>query len=102
MMNPSKFIVSAYSPRISTFVASLASNAFTVHEKSGTLAHTHSLTDRPTTITMQCTRVNPLPTIGNSLKKQKSQYKVLTPGINPHINSMGLWELMTHICVIGW
>ncbi len=28
-------------------------------------------------------RVNPLPTIGNSLKKQKSLYKVLTPSIKP-------------------
>ncbi len=27
--------------------------------------------------------VNPLPTIGNSLKKQKSLYKVLTPSIKP-------------------
>ncbi len=26
---------------------------------------------------------NPLPTIGNSLKKQKSLYKVLTPSIKP-------------------
>ncbi len=29
--------------------------------------------------------VNPLPTIGSSLKKQKSLYKVLTPSIKPHI-----------------
>ncbi len=29
--------------------------------------------------------INPLPTIGNSLKKQKSLYKVLTPSINPPI-----------------
>ncbi len=34
--------------------------------------------------------VNPLLTIGNSLKRQKSLYKVLTPSINPHINSYGL------------
>ncbi len=27
--------------------------------------------------------VNPLPTIGNSLKKQKSLYKLLTPSIKP-------------------
>ncbi len=27
--------------------------------------------------------INPLPTIGNSLKKQKSLYKVLTPSIKP-------------------
>ncbi len=30
-------------------------------------------------------KVNPLPTIGNSLKKQKSLYKVLTPSIKPPI-----------------
>ncbi len=41
---------------------------------------------------------NPLPTIGNSLKKQKSLYKVLHLVLNPHINS---YELMTHICVIA-
>ncbi len=29
--------------------------------------------------------INPLPTIGNSLKKQKSLYKVLTPSIKPLI-----------------
>ncbi len=29
--------------------------------------------------------VNPLPTIGNSLKKQKRLYKVLTPSIKPRI-----------------
>ncbi len=29
--------------------------------------------------------INPLPTIGNSLKKQKSLYKVLTPSIKPSI-----------------
>ncbi len=47
--------------------------------------------------------INPLPTIGNSLKKQKSLYKVLTPSIKPPIYIlMGLWELMKHICVIGW
>ncbi len=34
---------------------------------------------------------NPLPTIENSLKKQKSMYKVLMPSINPpHTNSYGL------------
>ncbi len=38
--------------------------------------------------------LNPLPTVGNSLTKQKSLYKVLTPGIKP---LMGLWELMTHM-----
>ncbi len=32
---------------------------------------------------------NPLPTVGNSLKKQKSLYKVLTPSIKPHINFYG-------------
>ncbi len=31
--------------------------------------------------------INPLPTIGNSLKKQKSLYKVV---LNPHINYYGL------------
>ncbi len=47
--------------------------------------------------------VNPLPTIGNSLKKQKSLYKVLTPSIKPPIiHFIGLWELMMHICIIGW
>ncbi len=30
-------------------------------------------------------RINPLPTIGNSLKKQKSLYKVLAPSIKPMI-----------------
>ncbi len=45
-----------------------------------------------------CALFNPLPTIGNSLKKQKSLYKVLTPSIKPPIEIlMGLWELMTHI-----
>ncbi len=34
-------------------------------------------------------KVDPLLTIGNSLKKQKSLYKVLTPSIKPHINSYG-------------
>ncbi len=29
---------------------------------------------------------NPLPTIGNGLKKQKSMYKVLTPSIKPPYN----------------
>ncbi len=43
---------------------------------------------------------NPLPTIENSLKQQKSLYKVLTPSIKPPYKF--LWELMTHICVIGW
>ncbi len=31
--------------------------------------------------------LNPLPTIGNSLKKHKSLYKVLTPSINPPYRS---------------
>ncbi len=44
--------------------------------------------------------INPLLTIGNSLKKQKTLYKVLMPSINPPYKF--LWELMTHICVIGW
>ncbi len=35
-------------------------------------------------------RCNPLPTIGNSLKKQKSLYKVLTPSTKPRINSYGV------------
>ncbi len=39
----------------------------------------------------QGTPVNPLPTIGNSLKKQKSMYKALSHSIKPpHINSYGL------------
>ncbi len=29
--------------------------------------------------------INPLPTLGNSIKKQKSLYKVLTPSIKPPI-----------------
>ncbi len=37
---------------------------------------------------------------GHGLKKQKSVYKVLTPSIKPPYKF--LWELMTHICVIGW
>ncbi len=52
--------------------------------------------------------INPLPTIGNSLKKQKSLYKVLTPSIKPmhHINLYGLMDMGAHdtymyICVIG-
>ncbi len=37
-------------------------------------------------ILSQCFRIlNPLPTIGSSLKKQKSLYKVLTPSIKPPI-----------------
>ncbi len=38
--------------------------------------------------------LNPLPTLGNSLKKQKSLYRVLTPSINPHINSY--WLMGAH------
>ncbi len=34
---------------------------------------------------LYATRFNPLLTIGNSLKKQKSMYKVLTPSIKPPI-----------------
>ena len=43
---------------------------------------------------------NPLPTIRNSLKKQKSLYEVLTPSIKTPIKiHMGLWELTGHILV---
>ncbi len=35
--------------------------------------------------TMHRKQFNPLPTIGNSLKKQKSLYKVLAPSIKPPI-----------------
>ncbi len=41
---------------------------------------------------------NLLSTIRNSLEKQRSLYKVV---LNPHINYMGLWELMTPHGVIG-
>ncbi len=37
---------------------------------------------------------NPLPTIGNSLEKQKTQYKVLTPSIKPPYEF--LWALGAH------
>ncbi len=36
---------------------------------------------------------NPLPTTGNSLKKQKSMYKVLTPSIKPY---KFLWLMGAH------
>ncbi len=34
-------------------------------------------------------------------KKQESIYKVLKPSININPPYIFLWELMTHICVIG-
>ncbi len=38
--------------------------------------------------------LNPLPTIGNSLKKQENLYKVVTPSIKPPYKF--LWELITY------
>ncbi len=49
---------------------------------------------------------NPLPTIGNSLVKQKSLYKVLTPSIKPRarVNSYGLMgahDVYNYVSLVG-
>ncbi len=52
-----------------------------------TLAGKHLVGLKSTASHTIAERFNPFPTLGNSLKKQKSLYKVV---LNPHINSYGL------------
>ncbi len=43
--------------------------------------------------------INPLPTIGNSVKKQKSLYKVLMPSIKPPYKF--LWAYGSYASLVG-
>ncbi len=45
--------------------------------------------------------INPLPTIGNSLKKQKSLYKVLTPSIKPPYKFLWAYGHIIYASLVG-
>ncbi len=64
-----------------------------IHKSSTSLAKMISI------ILCTCTLINPFPTIGNSLKKQKSLYKVLTPSIKPPIIIINILTRKVSVCV---